>query len=78
MNIFTLFGGLVPTPNGNTSPLPWQLIAHPKSGQISDIQCNISYMYMHRYIGAEIHTKSVHKSVKKRKWGQGGQAGAGG
>jgi hypothetical protein len=48
MNICTLFWGLVHTPNGNTFPLPWQLVAPQKSGQILDIQYNISSVYMYR------------------------------
>jgi hypothetical protein len=73
MNIFSLFEGLVPTPNGNTFPLPWQPIAHQKK------QSNTCYSIctcIDRL--KQKYRQNVHKSFKKAKMGAGGQAGTGG
>ena len=79
MNICTLLGGLFPTVDSNTFPLPWQLIAPKKAAKCSLFNA-INHVCIHvDGIGYECIQKCVHKWPKKAKIGGRGreQAGAG-
>ena len=66
MNIFSLFEGLVPTPNGNTFPLPWQPIAHQKKQSNTCYSiCTCIDRLKQKYRQNKV---SINHS-KRRKWG---------
>ena len=69
MNICMLFWDLVPTPNGNTYPLSWQLIAPKKAAKCSLFSA-MDHLCTHMNgMTCRCTQKSVHKWPKKAKNG---------